>query len=183
MEYRIEMLALCRENAPMSKNLSAGLLMYRQLSEAPQGLEFFLVHPGGPYFRQKDKGWWGIPKGLPHAGEDLLQTAQREFEEETGISPRGPYVPLESIKQKGGKTVWAWAFTGNWQEAQGIRCNTFKVEWPYKSGKWQHYPEIDGARWFSYQQAREWMLAAQLPFIERLNTYFGNIGPPSPLAN
>lgn len=152
----------------MSKNVSAGLLMYRQAPEASTQIEFFLVHPGGPYFANKDKGWWGIPKGLPNEGEELLQTACREFEEETGIQPASPYLPLESIKQKGGKTVWAWAFKGNWQELQGIRCNTFKAEWPYKSGKWQSYPEVDAAGWFGYKDACEHLIVAQVPFLDRL---------------
>lgn len=151
-----------------TKNLSAGLLMYRRQPNASFGLQFFLVHPGGPYFTQKNKGWWGIPKGLPNEGEELLQTALREFGEETGIMPAPPFMPLESIKQKGGKTVWAWGFEGMWDEAQGIRCNSFKVEWPYKSGKWQHYPEVDKARWFSYEEACTYINAAQIPFLDRL---------------
>ncbi|WP_224999832.1 NUDIX domain-containing protein [Cesiribacter sp. SM1] len=152
----------------MPRNLSAGLLMYRPKPEQPHALQFFLVHPGGPYFTRKDKGWWGIPKGLPHEGEELLQTAQREFLEETGINPQPPFLPLESIKQKGGKTVWAWAFEGAWEEAQGIQCNSMKIEWPYKSGKWQSYPEVDQARWFSYEEACAYINAAQIPFIDRL---------------
>ncbi len=122
-----------------AKNISAGLLMYRRFQEDWQ---FFLVHPGGPYFEKKDAGWWMIPKGLAEAGEELLETAIREFREETGLTPEGPYLPLGSIKQKGGKWVHAWAFEGAWQKEEGIRCNTFKVEWPYKSGRWQDYPEV-----------------------------------------
>lgn len=148
----------------MAKNLSAGLLMYRLQPE----LQFFLIHPGGPYFTKKDRGWWGIPKGLPEAEEDLLRTAQREFKEETGIKPTPPFLPLESIKQKGGKTVWAWAFAGSWEEAQGISCNTFKAEWPYKSGQWQAYPEVDAARWFNYEEACQYINAAQISFLDRL---------------
>ena len=94
----------------MTKNISAGLLMYRQQPTLAEGVQFFLGHPGGPFFTGKDKGWWSIFKGMPEEGEELLQTAQREFFEETGISPQPPFIPLESIKQKGGKTVWAWAF-------------------------------------------------------------------------
>ncbi|AHM61682.1 hypothetical protein D770_17150 [Flammeovirgaceae bacterium 311] len=142
--------------------------MYRRLPQQPNELQYFLVHPGGPYFTQKDKGWWGIPKGLPNEGEELLQTAQREFLEETGISPVAPFLPLESIKQKGGKTVWAWAFEGAWEEEQGIQCNTMKIEWPYKSGRWQSYPEVDQARWFSYEEACRYINAAQIPFLDRL---------------
>lgn len=148
----------------MKKNLSAGLLMYRLQPR----LQFFLAHPGGPYFTHRDKGWWGIPKGQVEEGEELLQTARREFLEETGITPQGPFLPLESIKQKGGKTVWAWAFAGEWQPETGIVCNTMRLEWPYKSGKWQSYPELDEARWFSYEEGCAYINAAQIPFLDRL---------------
>lgn len=147
------------------KNISAGLLMFRLIKGEP---EFFLAHPGGPYFTQKDDGWWTIPKGLPEEGEELIDTALREFEEETGIVPRSPFVPLGEIKQKGGKWVHAWAFEGQWQEEDGIRCNTFKVEWPYKSGKWQNYPEIDRAGWFTYSQACQKINRAQISFLDTL---------------
>ncbi|EMR02054.1 NUDIX domain-containing protein [Cesiribacter andamanensis] len=161
----------------MRKNLSAGLLMYRLHPQGSGEVQFFLVHPGGPYFTKKDKGWWGIPKGLPQEGEALLPCAVREFEEETGIRPGGPYLALESIKQKGGKTVWAWAFAGQWQEQQGIQCNTFRVEWPYKSGNWQHYPEVDQARWFAYPEAIAYINAAQIPFLDRLLEQLGYTSP------
>ena len=130
--------------------------------------QFFLVHPGGPYFEKKDEGWWMIPKGLPEAGEELLETAIREFEEETGHPSSPPYLPLGSIKQKGGKWVHAWAFEGTWEETSGIRCNTFKVEWPYKSGRWQDYPEVDKAGWFNYKEACQKINAAQIPLLDRL---------------
>lgn len=147
------------------KNVSAGLLMYRYIRGE---LQFFLVHPGGPYFTQKDAGWWTVPKGLPENEEELLETALREFEEETGIKPSPPFISLESVKQKGGKTVWAWAFEGEWREVSGIRCNEFKVEWPYKSGKWQSYPEVDKAGWFSKEEARIKINEAQKAFLDRL---------------
>src|SRR4051794_39051772 len=92
------------------RRTSAGLLMYRT---RPGGLEVFLAHPGGPFFKNKDDGAWTIPKGQVEDGEDLLDTAKREFEEETGIVPRGPFVALSAVRQKGGKTVHAWAFEGD----------------------------------------------------------------------
>lgn len=140
-------------------------LLKTSLSEEVQ---FFLGHPGGPFFKDRDQGWWSIFKGMPEEGETLLEAAKREFFEETGLVPAPPFTPLESIKQKGGKTVWAWAFEGAWEEAQGITCNTMRLEWPYKSGKWQSYPEVDEARWFSYQQACQYINGAQLPFLDRL---------------
>lgn len=153
------------------KNISAGLLMYRRYGEEWQ---LFLAHPGGPYFEKKDEGWWTIPKGLPEAGEEPLETAIREFREETGIPINGPYLPLGRIKQKGGKWVHAWAFEGDWQEEKGIRCNTFKVEWPYKSGRWQEYPEVDRVGWFSYEEACRKINAAQIPLLDKLLERLGD---------
>src|SRR5688500_14851656 len=106
----------------MTHSLSAGLLMYRLHDQKE---EYFLVHPGGPYFAKRDKGIWTIPKGLPEKGEDLLETAQREFFEETGITPSPPFFALGNIRQKGGKVVHAWAFAGQWDAGSGIKCNSF----------------------------------------------------------
>ncbi len=131
-------------------------------------LQVFLVHPGGPFFKKKDKGWWTIPKGLPETGEDLLRAAQREFQEETGIPVSEPLLPLKSVKQKGGKIVHAWAFKGNWVEEDGLNCNMFMLEWPPNSGKMQSFAEVDKARWFSIEEATEYINAAQIKFLERL---------------
>lgn len=144
---------------------SAGLLMVRHRKNQ---LEVFLVHPGGPFFVRKDTGVWTIPKGEPEPGEALEQAALREFEEETGIIPGRALIPLGSIKQKGGKTVHAWAFTGDWSEESGLKCNTFELEWPPRSGRKQHFPEVDRAAFFSLREAREKINAAQIPFLERL---------------
>src|SRR3954467_9116811 len=103
--------------------LSAGLLMFRVRHGQPQ---VFLAHPGGPYFARKDDGAWTIPKGEPDPGEDLLEAARREFQEETGIRPTGPFIPLTPIRQKGGEVVPAWAFEGDWDGK--IVSNTFSVE-------------------------------------------------------
>jgi predicted NUDIX family NTP pyrophosphohydrolase len=148
----------------MGKLVSAGLLMYR---EEPT-LEFFIVHPGGPFFRNKEVGVWSIPKGLPDDGEDLLVAAIREFTEETGLQSTGPYFPLGTIQQKGGKTVHCWAFKGTWDPSTGIKSNTFKIEWPPRSGKFAEFPEQDKAAWMNIARAREALIAEQVPFIERL---------------
>jgi predicted NUDIX family NTP pyrophosphohydrolase len=148
----------------MSVHLSAGLLMCRITSG---NLEFFLVHPGGPYFKNKDEGVWSIPKGLPDGEEDLLVTAQREFEEETGIKSKPPFYELGSIQQKGGKIVHAWAFSGAWDPDNGITCNTFKLEWPPRSGKFQEFPEMDKASWMAYPEAARRIIAEQIPFLDR----------------
>ena len=144
--------------------LSAGLLMYRIRDGAVQVL---LAHPGGPFFVNKDVGSWTIPKGEPNAGEDLLVTAQREFEEETGISPAGPFVALKPIQQKGGKIVHAWAFEGDCDPAV-IKSNTFTMEWPPKSGKRQEFPEIDRAEFFELASAMKKIKAGQEGLVEEL---------------
>src|SRR5216110_4049712 len=111
---------------------SAGLMMFRRLGEQ---LQVLLVHPGGPYFRNKDHGAWTIPKGEVQPGEDLLTRAQIEFEEETGTKACGNFIPLGSIKQKGGKTVHAWAIEGDLPEKFELKSNFFEMEWPSRSGK------------------------------------------------
>jgi predicted NUDIX family NTP pyrophosphohydrolase len=148
----------------MSLQLSAGLLMYRfQENE----IEFFLVHPGGPFFKNKDLGVWSIPKGLPEQNEDLLTTAQREFNEETGLNSNPPFHELGTIQQKSGKVVHAWAFMGEWDPADGITCNTFEIEWPPKSGKFQKFPEQDRASWLSYDEAVKHINPAQIPLLDK----------------
>ena len=148
---------------------SAGLLMYRFVGKS---CEVFLVHPGGPFFAGKDSGSWTIPKGEPDSDEDGLRTAIREFEEETGVEPKGKMIELGSVKQKGGKVVSAWAFKGDC-DPQKIKSNTFTIEWPPKSGKKQEFPEIDRAAWLSLEDAREKINPAQAEFIERLTSELG----------
>lgn len=131
-------------------------------------IEVFLAHPGGPFFTRKDAGSWTIPKGEPLSGEDLQVTAIREFQEETGIDARPPYLSLESIRQKGGKSVWAWAFQGDWLPEDGLPSNTFELEWPPRSGKIRAFPEIDKAAFFQISGAREKINPAQIPFLDRL---------------
>jgi len=146
--------------------LSAGLLMYRIKDGAIQVL---LAHPGGPYHAKKDDESWSIPKGEPGPDEDLLLTAQREFEEETGLKPAGPFVPLPPVKQKGGKVVHAWAFEGDCDPA-AIKSNTFTMEWPPKSGQQQTFPEIDRAEFFDLATARRKIKSGQVGLIDELET-------------
>jgi len=126
-------------------NNSAGLLMYRHRGGI---LQVFLVHPGGPYWAKKDLGSWSIPKGEFTPDEDPLEAAKREFEEETGFSASGPFSPLTPIKQPSGKIVQAWAFEGD-GDPSAIKSNTFSMEWPPRSGKYQEFPEVDRAGWFT----------------------------------
>ena len=116
--------------------ISAGLLMYR-ISNG--GIEVLLAHPGGPFFQNKNEGAWSIPKGEIEPGEDLLIAAQREFEEETGLTLSGPFIPLGSVKQKGGKEVHAWAFSGDCDPKANV-SNKFSIEWPPKSGRQEEFP-------------------------------------------
>jgi predicted NUDIX family NTP pyrophosphohydrolase len=142
---------------------SAGILLFRR----SPGLEVLLVHPGGPFFKNKDGGAWTLPKGEVQTGEELLATAVREFEEELGQRPPGPFTPLGSIKQKGGKTVHAFACESDLDTA-AIRSNTFSLEWPPRSGKQVEFPEIDRAAWFDLDTARRKINPAQVPLLEKL---------------
>jgi len=143
---------------------SAGLLMFRRIPR----LEVLLVHLGGPFWAKKDVGAWFVPKGEIEAGEDVLKAAQREFREETGIEPRGPFLPLGSVKNKSGKTVTAWAFEGDCDPTQ-IRSNTFRMEWPPRSGKTAEFPEVDRAAFFGLNEAQVKMNAAESEFLRRLS--------------
>jgi len=143
---------------------SAGLAMYRIRSGA---LEILLVHLGGPFWAKKDAGAWFIPKGEIAPGEDELSAAQREFHEETGFQPSGPFIPLGTVKHKSGKTVTAWAFEGDC-DPSAVKSNTFKMEWPPRSGKQQEFPEVDRAAFFTLEAAREKMHPAEFEFFARL---------------
>jgi len=149
----------------MPPRISAGLLMFRFRNGT---LQVFLAHPGGPLFQNKDDGYWTIPKGEPPSDESLIDTALREFEEETGIKPHGPYLELGSIRQKGGKVVHAWAFEGDCDESRPISSNTFEMQWPPRSGRFRDFPEVDQARFFSPADARNKLKDTQWPLVERL---------------
>ncbi|MEN3369108.1 MAG: hypothetical protein V7609_1251 [Verrucomicrobiota bacterium] len=153
----------------MRSKTSAGLLMFRKRENR---VEVLLVHPGGPFFRKKDDGVWTIPKGEVAEGEDLLERAKIELEEELGVvvAPIGPWIELGWVKQKGGKTVHGWAFEGNLPETFAVASNTFDLEWSPRSGKLQRFPEIDRAEFFSVKKARAKINVAQTAFLDRLVT-------------
>ena len=150
---------------PRRPRVSAGLLMYR-LRDGE--LEVFIAHPGGPWFPHRDYDVWTIPKGELEPGEETFDAAVREFEEEVGIKPFGPFIELGSIRQKGGKTVHAWAFEGDWDDREPIQSNRFQLEWPPGSGQWRDFPEIDKAGFFRLPVARERLKLTQHPLLERL---------------
>ncbi len=145
---------------------SAGILMYRR---GVTGLEFFLIHPGGPFFINKDAGAWSIPKGEIDEGEDSLAAAKREFLEETGCRPEGNFIPLGKVKQKSGKIVLCWAVEGDCS-AETIVSNLFTLEWPPKSGRIRQFPEADRAGWFGLETAREKINQAQAGLLDELVT-------------
>jgi len=150
----------------MAKKKSAGILLYRITGG---GKEVFLVHPGGPFWKKKDKASWTIPKGEFNDEEEALSAAIREFREETGFTPMGPFIPLSSIRQKAGKHVYAWAAEGDLVPAL-MRSNTVTLEWPPRSGKKLIFPEVDKGAWFNIGIARKKINSAQLSFLDELES-------------
>jgi predicted NUDIX family NTP pyrophosphohydrolase len=150
-----------------SDEISAGLLAYRR----PDGLHVLLAHPGGPYWMRKDDGAWTIPKGLVRP-DGLLAGACREFNEETGLTASGPFVPLRPVRQRSGKTVHAFAFEADFT-LDNFVSNTFEMEWPPRSGKRQAFPEIDRIGWFAAGEAMRKIIAYQRPFLVELRAILG----------
>lgn len=143
--------------------VSAGLLAFRRSN----GFEFLLAHPGGPFWRKKDDGAWTIPKGLAESDADPLSAAQREFTEETGFVATGEMMPLKPVRQRSGKTVWAWAFEADFDLAC-FTSNLFEMEWPPRSGRVQSFPEIDRLGWFDDATALKKIIAYQKPLLLEL---------------
>ena len=149
---------------------SAGILWYHVKNDV---LEVFLVHPGGPFWRNKNAGTWSIPKGEFEEGEDPFQAAKREMQEETGIDPdieglrSSEFLQLSPVRQKSGKIVYAWAAQGDFDASQ-LTSNTFELEWPPKSGKKGTFAEVDKGEWLTIEEAKKRILAYQLPLIIQL---------------
>lgn len=144
--------------------ISAGILLYRYQSDK---LEVLLVHLGGPFWINKDAGAWSIPKGLCETGENLLQAARREFEEETGFAVDGRFISLGKLKQPSGKIIHAWALEGR-IDVSKIKSNTFSLEWPPHSGRIREFPEVDRGDWFDLEMAQQKISKGQRPFLSRL---------------
>jgi predicted NUDIX family NTP pyrophosphohydrolase len=157
----------------MTNRQSAGILLYRRTSgaEAPakaaRTLEVFLVHPGGPYWKNKDAGSWTIPKGEFDSPEPALDAAIREFREETGTTLQGDFEPLSPIRQKGGKLVHAWAIAGD-LDPSTLVSNSFELEWPRGSGRTRTFPEVDKGGWYSLDDARRIINPAQTALLDEL---------------
>lgn len=143
---------------------SAGILLYRYNNLS---LEVFLVHPGGPFWKNKDLGAWSIPKGEFTDEENGLDAAIREFKEETGSKLSGNFIQLSPVKQKSGKMIYAWAIKGN-IHASAIKCNTFEMEWPPKSGKMQSFAEVDKGDWVSIDEAKQKINSSQAALVDEL---------------
>ncbi|MEP7208209.1 MAG: NUDIX domain-containing protein [Casimicrobiaceae bacterium] len=148
----------------MAARRSAGLLIYRRHRGV---LEVFLVHPGGPLWRNKDEGAWSVPKGEYDDDEDPLAAAQREFREETGMSVAGTFIALAPVRQAGGKVVQAWALAADF-DAADLCSTTFEMEWPPRSGRRQAFPEVDRGGWFDLDEAGCKILAGQRPLLDEL---------------
>jgi predicted NUDIX family NTP pyrophosphohydrolase len=155
---------------PALPKRSAGILMFKRDRGA---MRVLLVHPGGPFWAKKDLGAWSIPKGEYSDGEDALTVAVREFTEETGTVPAGPFTPLGELMQPSRKRVTAWAAESDLDPA-AITSNTFEIEWPPRSGRKQTFPEVDRAEWFSLEEAREKILPGQRDFIDRMVEAIGS---------
>ena len=149
---------------------SAGIILYRKRNGF---LEIFLIHPGGPFWKNKDDGAWSIPKGELDENEDPLKAAQREFKEETGITINGVFSELAPIKQKSGKLVYAWALEKD-IDIPTIHSNYFEIEWPPKSKQLKQFPEVDKGEWFKITPAKQKINPAQVAFIEELMQKVGN---------
>jgi len=143
---------------------SAGLLLYRRKGGS---LEVFLVHPGGPFWKNKDEGAWSIPKGEFEDEEEPFEAAKREFREETGFAANGEFLALQPVRQAGGKVVYAWAQECD-LDAEAVKSNSFSMEWPRGSGGTAQFPEIDRAAWLPLEAARGKMLKGQIPFLDQL---------------
>lgn len=151
------------------QKISAGLLLYRFRKRIQ---EVFLVHPGGPLWAKKDFGVWSIPKGEIDEGEDPLAAARREFEEETGFRPQGPFRELTPVRQRSGKVILAWAVEGDC-DAMAIRSNTFTMEWPPRSGRQQEFPEVDRGGWFDHDMGSRKILNGQRVLLDELRSLIG----------
>jgi predicted NUDIX family NTP pyrophosphohydrolase len=151
-----------------SKEISAGLLAYRRKN----GLEVLLAHPGGPFWAKKDDGVWTIPKGLVEPGDDVIGAARREFTEETNLVANSELIPLDSVRQKSGKTLHAFAFEADLDIAQ-FASNEFQIEWPPRSGRRRSFPEIDRIAYFALPIALVKILPYQRPLLEEVKRRFG----------
>ncbi|AZA83691.1 NUDIX hydrolase [Chryseobacterium lactis] len=150
--------------------ISAGILLFKKERDS---LYYFLVHPGGPFWKNKEQGAWSIPKGEILPGEDLLERALIEFHEETGTAIEGEFLELSPVMQKGGKTVYAWALEKD-IDTSGLYSNTAQIEWPPRSGKMIEIPEVNQWEWFASEEAQKRINPAQAALINELEEILNN---------
>ena len=143
---------------------SAGILLYRYQNKLVQ---FLLVHPGGPFWANKDNGSWSVPKGELDENENILGAAVREMEEETGFKADGPFIALQPVKQKSGKIIYAFATQGDFN-TKDLKSNTCFIDWPPRTNKRLEIPEVDKAEWFSFEEAKEKIVKGQIPMLIEL---------------
>ena len=148
---------------------SAGLLIYRQVNNH---IKVMLVHPGGPFWAKKDLASWSIPKGEFEMGDDPLAAAIREVKEETGLEVNGDFFPLDPVRQKSGKIIYAFALEGDY-DVDNITSNIFEMTWPPNSGTLKSFPEVDRAAWFNLEEAATKIIAGQLPLLHQLKELLG----------
>lgn len=149
------------------KRTSAGLVIYRRVQGAASPVEFFLVHPGGPYWVRKDDGVWSIPKGEVNDGEDLLTAAKRETLEETGFAIRGRFRRLAPVRQRSGKLIHSWSIEVRTLDPAALKSGLFEMEWPPRSGRMASFPEVDRGAWFGIEGAMVKILPGQRPILEK----------------
>jgi predicted NUDIX family NTP pyrophosphohydrolase len=148
----------------MKSNKSAGIVAFRYSAGS---MELLLIHPGGPFWANKDAGGWSIPKGLYEEGEDALAAAKREFAEETGLTPAGDFIELGVFKQPSGKIISVWSIENDF-DLDAFTSNMFSLEWPPRSGHIREYPEADRAGWFGVNEARRKITKGQIPIVAAL---------------
>jgi len=153
----------------MAKKRSAGILPFRPRREGP---ELFLVHPGGPFWKNKDEGAWSIAKGEIDPNEEPLAAARREFREETSLALEGTFIELDPVTIASGKEILVWAIERD-LDATAMKSNTFTIEWPPRSGKVEEFPEADRAAWFAWPLALQKVTAGQVPLLLQLLSILG----------
>ncbi len=150
---------------------SAGLLPFTRVDGT---LRVFIVHMGGPFWGHRDAGGWSLAKGMYIPGEETPEdAARREFSEEVGCEPpAGELIDLGEVRLSSGKRVRGYAVEAS-ADLAFVTSNTFEVEWPRKSGRFQTYPEVDRADWFSVEEARSKLTMGQVPLLDSLEKLVG----------
>lgn len=128
-----------------------------------------IAHPGGPFFKGRQRGAWSLIKGMAKDGESDADAAIREFKEETGWQPtEHDWIMLGEVTMRSKKVVVAWAF------CQEFNLATFNPGTFTMSGR--EYPEIDAVEWIEPARARELLNPALAEFVDRLEDHLRENG-------